>query len=123
MKLLLDACVWPGAAIELARRGHDVVWVGDWPAVPGDDEILAFAVKEERVVVTLDKDFGELAVVFGHAHSGIIRIVNFHISKHASVCLSAIGQHGEELAEGAIVTAEPGRLRVRPAQSDIAPNE
>ncbi len=123
MKLLLDACVWPGAAIELARRGHNVVWVGDWPTAPGDDEILAFAVKENRVVVTLDKDFGELAVVFGHAHSGIIQIVNFQISKHASVCLSAIEQHGEELAKGAIITAEPGRLRVRPAQTDIAPEE
>jgi predicted nuclease of predicted toxin-antitoxin system len=123
MKLLLDACVWPGAVSELAKQGHDVVWVGDWPTVPGDDEILAVAVKENRVVVTLDKDFGELAVVFGHAHSGIIRIVNFQISKHASVCLSAIERHGEELAEGAIVTAEPGRLRLRPAQSDIAHEE
>src|SRR5215469_9251134 len=90
MKLLLDACVWPGAATQLANHGHDVVWVGGWPTVPGDDEILAVAVRENRVVVTLDKDFGELAVVFGHAHSGIIRIVNFEISKHASVCLSAI---------------------------------
>ena len=123
MKLLLDACIWPGAATELARHGHDVVWVGDWPTAPGDDEILALAVKENRVVVTLDKDFGELAVVFGHAHSGIIRIVNFQISKYASVCLSAIEDHGEELAEGAIITAEPGRLRVRPAQTDPAPDQ
>ena len=80
MKLLLDACVWPGAASELAKHGHDVVWAGDWPTGPGDDEILAFAVTENRIVVTLDKDFGELAVVFGHAHSGIIRLVNFQIS-------------------------------------------
>jgi predicted nuclease of predicted toxin-antitoxin system len=123
MKLLLDACVWPGAAIELVSRGHDVVWVGDWPTALGDDEILAFAVKENRVVVTLDKDFGELAVVFGHVHSGIIRIVNFQISKHASVCLSAIEQHSEELTKGAIVTAEPGRFRVRPAQTDVAPDK
>jgi predicted nuclease of predicted toxin-antitoxin system len=123
MKLLLDACVWPGAATELARHAHDVVWAGDWPTGPGDDEILAFAVKENRIVVRLDKDFGELAVVFGHAHSGIIRLVNFQISKHASVCLSAIERHGAELANGAIVTAEPGRLRVRPAQSDVAPHE
>jgi predicted nuclease of predicted toxin-antitoxin system len=84
--------------------------------------ILAFAVEENRVVVKLDKDFGELAVVFGHAHSGIVRIVNFQISKHASVCLSAIEQHGEELAKRAIITAEPGRLRVRPAQTDLAPD-
>jgi predicted nuclease of predicted toxin-antitoxin system len=117
MKLLLDTCVWPGAVAELTAKGHDVLWVGDWPSDPGDDEILAFALREGRTVVTLDKDFGELAVAFGHAHSGIIRLVNFQISKHASVCLRAVEQHGEELAKGAIVTAEPGRLRVRPAPS------
>jgi predicted nuclease of predicted toxin-antitoxin system len=114
MKLLLDACVWPGAAAELVALGHDVVWAGDWPSL-GDEEILAIALKEGRVLVTIDKDFGELAVVFGVAHSGIIRIVNFRIAKHASVCREAIDRYGEELAKGAIITAEPGRLRVRPA--------
>ena len=114
MKLLLDTCVWPGMVGELTAQGHDVLWVGDWPSDPGDEEILSFALKEGRTVVTLDKDFGELAVAFGHAHSGIIRLVNFQVSKHASVCLSAIDQHGAELAQGAIITAEPGRLRLRP---------
>lgn len=113
MKLLLDACVWPGASAELAAHGHDVVWAGDFPESPADDEILALALAEGRVVVTLDKDFGELAVVFGKAHAGIIRIVNFRISRQAPVCLAAIEHHGDALASGAIVTAEPGRLRLR----------
>jgi predicted nuclease of predicted toxin-antitoxin system len=113
MKLLLDACVWPGAATELVSHGHDVVWAGDWPS-QADDEILAIALKEGRVLVTIDKDFGELAVVFGAAHCGIIRIVNFPIAKHASVCRQAIDRYGQKLAQGAIVTVEPGRLRMRP---------
>jgi predicted nuclease of predicted toxin-antitoxin system len=125
MKLLLDSCVWPGAVAELAAHGHDVVWVGDWPSDPGDEEILEFALKEGRTVVTLDKDFGELAVAFGRVHSGIIRLVNFRISKHAAVCLGAIEKHGESLVKGAIVTAEPGRLGLRPpplAASESAEN-
>jgi predicted nuclease of predicted toxin-antitoxin system len=117
VKLLLDNCVSPGIAVALTAAGHDVIWVGDWPADPGDEEILAFALKEGRTVVTLDKDFGELAVAFGRAHSGIIRLVNFPLSQHAAVCLAAIAQHGTELSDGAIVTAEPGRLRLRPAPS------
>jgi len=120
MKLLLDTCVWPGAVAELAAQGHEVIWVGDWPSDPGDEEILAFALQEGRTLVTLDKDFGELAVAFGHAHSGIIRLVNLPIAKHAAVCLSVIERHGGELAQGAIVTAEPGRVRVRPAPGDPA---
>jgi len=115
VKLLLDTCASPGVAAELTAQGHDVIWVGNWPSDPGDEEILAFALKEGRTVVTLDKDFGELAVAFGQPHSGIIRLVNFPVSKHASVCLSAIEQYSAELTQGAIVTAEPGRLRLRPA--------
>jgi predicted nuclease of predicted toxin-antitoxin system len=117
MRLLLDTCVSPKVATELVVHGHDVIWVGDWPSDPGDEEILAFALKEGRVVVTLDKDFAELAVAFGQAHSGIIRIVNLPLSKHGTVCLGALEQHGVELAGGAIVTAEPGRLRLRPASA------
>jgi predicted nuclease of predicted toxin-antitoxin system len=115
MKLLLDACVWPGAAAELENHGHEVLRVCDFPGNPPDEEILALALRDDRIVVTLDKDFGELAVAFGRAHAGIIRIVNFPISRHAAVCIRALEQHGEELARGAIVTAEPGRLRLRPA--------
>jgi predicted nuclease of predicted toxin-antitoxin system len=123
MKLLLDSCVSPSIATELTAQGHEVTWVGHWPSDPGDNEILASALKEGRIVVTLDKDFGELAVAFGQAHSGIIRLVNFPLSKHASVCLGALKQHGAELMQGAIVTAEPGRLRLRPAPSAEPPDE
>jgi predicted nuclease of predicted toxin-antitoxin system len=77
-------------------------WVGDWPADPGDSEIFAHALKEGLTIVTLDKDFGELAAVFGRAHSGIIRMVNLPLAKQAAVCLAAIDQHGAELLQGAI---------------------
>lgn len=63
--------------------------------------------------MTLDKDFGELAIVRGHPHRGIIRLVNQSATVHADVCLRVIAQYGVELEAGAIVTAEPGRLRVR----------
>ena len=63
MKLLLDTCVWGGAVKPLVDAGHDVVWTGAWESDPDDDEILALAYREQRVLVTLDKDFGELAIV------------------------------------------------------------
>ena len=59
MRLLLDTCVWGGACKDLRANGHDVVWAGEWPEDPGDEEILQRAYREERVLVTLDKDFGE----------------------------------------------------------------
>ena len=68
MRFLLDTCVWGGASKELQAEGHDVIWAGDWPEDPGDDEILERAHREERLLVTLDKDFGELAIVRGMPH-------------------------------------------------------
>ncbi len=115
MRLLLDSCVSPGAANELRQAGHDVDWVGDWEADPGDEEILAAALRETRVLVTLDKDIGELAVVFGHPHCGILRIVNFRAVQQAGTIEQVIGLHGPELETSAIITAEPGKVRIRPA--------
>ena len=40
MKILLDSCVWGKARGELGSAGHDVVWAGNWPKDPGDEEIL-----------------------------------------------------------------------------------
>lgn len=113
MKLLLDTCVWGGVRLELAQAGHDVVWTGDWQQDPGDEEILAYAFREGRVVVTLDKDFGELVIVQEAAHCGVLRLVNFSARRQGLVCQHVIALHGKELESGAIITAEPGRLRLR----------
>lgn len=77
MKLLLDCCVWGKAADQLRVAGHDVVWAGDWDEDPGDSVILSIANQEDRIVVTIDKDFGELAVKDRMPHHGIVRIVGF----------------------------------------------
>jgi predicted nuclease of predicted toxin-antitoxin system len=115
MKILLDTCVWGGARNHLEAAGHDVVWAGDWREDPGDEEILAHAHKEARILVTLDKDFGEMAIAREIPHSGIIRLVNFRAREQGVICLRVIGMYGNELQRGALVTAEPGRLRIRPS--------
>src|ERR1700722_9642136 len=117
MNLLLDTCICGQAADELRAAGHDVVWTGDWPRDPGDEAILAQAHAEARILVTLDKDFGELAIVRGLPHSGIVRISNFSARAQGKVVQQVLEQHGGELQKGAVVTAEPGRLRVRPPDS------
>jgi predicted nuclease of predicted toxin-antitoxin system len=114
VKLLLDTCVWGGVQTELVSAGYDVVWTGDWSEDPGDEEILATAYSEGRILVTLDKDFGELAIVRGTAHCGILRLVNLSTRQQAAVCLRVLELYGNELASGAIVTAELGRVRIRP---------
>lgn len=81
MKLLLDACVWGGAKKFLENLGHDVVWAGEWLEDPGDREILNQAHAECRVLVTLGKDFGQIAILEGVYHSGILRLVDISAKK------------------------------------------
>ena len=113
MKVLLDTCVWGGVQQALSAAGHDVIWTGDWDEDPGDDEILAYADSEGRVLVTLDKDFGTLAFRYGRPHSGILRLVNLSIQQQATVCLHVLFYHEPALRAGAIITAEFDRVRIR----------
>ena len=98
--------MWPGSVQELRANGHDVSWVGEWP-------ILARAAAEGRVLVTLDNDFGALAVLHRQRHAGIIRIIEESVWLHAAQRERAIAEHGQVLSEGAIVVVEGERMRVR----------
>ncbi len=115
MKLLLDTCVWGGVKAELEAAGHDVLWTGELPQDPGDEEILAMAHREQRVLVTLDKDFGELAIRRSLPHCGIVRLVNISARRQATISQHVLTRYGEELARGAIITVEADRVRIRPA--------
>jgi predicted nuclease of predicted toxin-antitoxin system len=113
LKVLLDACVWGAAKAELEAAGHEVVWAGDWPEDPGDDTILARAYEARCVLVTLDKDFGELAVLPQIPHAGIVRPVGVSAQAEANACLRVFEFHAAELLAGAIIAVTPGRLRIR----------
>jgi predicted nuclease of predicted toxin-antitoxin system len=118
MRVLLDACVWNGALKDLQSAGHDVLWAGDWEQDPGDEEILAKAHNERRVLITLDKDFGELAVVKRVPHSGIIRLVNFSARQQGLIALRILTHYVEESSSGAIITVDSRRIRIRPPLKD-----
>lgn len=120
MRLLLDSCVWGKAKEELIASGHDVVWAGDWIADPGDSAILKRAHDEGRVLVTLDKDFGELVIVFRQVHAGIIRMHKVSARQQAGMVLKVLAAHADELTSGAIVSVNEYRIRVR--RTDFADN-
>lgn len=117
MKVLLDTCVWGGVREPLREAGHDVTWAGEWPEDPGDEEILAQAHGDSRVLVTLDKDFGELAIVHGQQHSGIVRLVALSTAQQADMCVAVLAKYESELEAGSIVTVESGRVRIRPSSA------
>lgn len=113
MRPLADTNIWHQAVAHLRTAGHDVIWAGDWQPDPGDQAILAAAYEQQRIVVTLDKDFGDLAVQQRLPHAGIIRLVNFSVQKQAAVTLEILDRYAQELTQGAVITAEPGYVRIR----------
>lgn len=114
MKLLLDNCLSPAVGRQLRAAGHDVVTVSDWSSDPGDPEIVRRAEAERRVLVTLDKDFGKLAMVHKMPHFGIIRIAGgFRSDQHGLVLDQLLAEHGDLLDAGAMIVVEGTKMRVR----------
>src|SRR5438067_1052818 len=103
MKVLLDSCVSGQAVAAVRHAGHDVIWTGDWPSDPGDEQILRFAADESRVLVTIDKDFGELVIVQGIVHVGLIRLVGFRAGEQGSAVVRLLSTYEAELTSGAIL--------------------
>lgn len=61
MKLLADENIPQAVVAQLRQQGHDILWIRtDRPGI-ADDEVLELAQNEKRVLITFDKDFGELA--------------------------------------------------------------
>jgi len=116
VKLLLDTCVSGVARNLLKSAGNDVTWSAEWDSDPGDEEILVRAYREGRILVTIDKDFGELAIVRGLQHAGIMRLVGLRSGQQGPVCAGVLARYGAELCAGAIVTAGLSRVRIRPAE-------
>lgn len=114
MKLLADEN-FPGlAVVALRKAGHDVLWARTDMTGSPDNEILARACAELRVIVTFDKDFGELAYRFGLPSScGVItfRLVPSSPEFVAERAVAVLQSRNDW--QGMFAIAEETRIRVR----------
>jgi predicted nuclease of predicted toxin-antitoxin system len=97
----------------MRAAGFDVEWAGSWPSDPGDDEILTRSIAEMRILITLDKDFGELAVRRRVAHCGIMRLVGFAARRIAPTCIQVLRRYEADFTVGCLVTVDQNRVRIR----------
>ena len=112
MKFLVDRCAGRRLADWLANLGHDVSFTSGAGPDPGDVELLAQATREGRVLVTIDKDFGELIFARQHEHCGLVRLPDVPSHQRISLLERALALHGDDLRAGAVITARGARLRV-----------
>jgi predicted nuclease of predicted toxin-antitoxin system len=113
MKFLLDSCVSKFAVNELQAAGMDVNWIPEMGPDPGDEAILEMALKEDRVLVTIDKDFGDLVFVFDRPHPAIIRLVDIRANKQGEGLMQVVKSHKEDIERKALITVDGYRIRVR----------
>lgn len=104
------------AVVEFLRNlGHDVMAVSENIPQADDSIILDWAVKEKRILITNDKDFGELVFRTGQAHHGVV-LLRLHDESAANriqmVKIVLVGYAGR-LAGHFVVASERG-IRIRP---------
>lgn len=116
MSLLLDQGLPRSAAALLRALGVEAFHTGEIGlATAADAVILEHALREGRIVVTLDADFHALLAFAGAMEPSIIRIRIEGLRAEALVALirRVLDEYDEELELGAMVTVQPGRIRVR----------
>lgn len=96
----------------LRAAGHDAAWVPEAGADPGDETILVWAERDRRVLITLDKDFGELVFVQGRLHCGLVRLLDMPVTEQASAAVELVASHAVDLDAGAVIVVERARVRV-----------
>lgn len=113
MKFLVDECVGAGIYQWLRVQGYDTVAIIEVSPGISDTEVLALAQQEKRILVTMDKDFGELVFRDNATHSGIIllRLKGWPLERRVSAIAGVLASYANELEDNFIVvTAQNVRI-------------
>jgi len=117
MNFLVDEGVDRQIVDKLRQDGHAVLYIAEMAPGIADDEVLEIANEKGALLLTSDKDFGELVYRQGRLMSGVIlvRLAGLSPIRKAEIVASAIGQHSDELSSAfAVVT--PTTVRIRRAK-------
>lgn len=114
MNLLADECVMAEVVARLRADGHTVEAAGDAARGATDDDVLARAAASGQVLVTADKDFGELVYRLGRAHAGVVllRLAGMPAADRAAAVSAVFRDRADELP-GNFTVIDPHMVRVR----------
>ena len=114
MKFLADECCDTGLVATLREDGHDVLYVLEEKAGVSDDVVLLDAYNEERILLTEDKDFGDLVYRLKKPSKGIILIRIDVKERHMKwLRLKKLIEKYEERLPGHFVVIDTQKFRFR----------
>ena len=116
MNLLADEGVDRPVVERLRQDGHVVLYVAEMEPGSSDEEILRKANKQLSLLITADKDFGEMVFRQNLLSAGgvvLIRLAGLSSERKAEVVSRVFRDRGTELPQSFSVIS-PGRVRIRP---------
>jgi len=114
LKLLIDLGVGKRLEEFLRRNGYDISAVRDIDPRMEDSQILRIAESEQRIVVTMDKDFGELIYNAKQAHTGVLllRMEDARAEEKIRIVAMILKEHSDKL-QNHFCVYQDGRIRIR----------
>lgn len=116
MRFLADMGVSIRVVDWLLNHGHDAVHLRDQGLCTlSDDHIFAKAITENRIVITFDLDFGEIAARHLGQRTGVIvfRIRNTRVTHVIERLENVLTESCKALEAGAVIVIEESRHRIR----------
>ena len=115
MKFLVDECLGYSVTKWLQSHGYDVVSIVEVSPGISDDQVLHKALLENRILITMDKDFGDIVFRSNKDHCGIIllRLVDDQLSRKITILSNVLTQHAHELENNFIVVTDQSIRIVR----------
>jgi predicted nuclease of predicted toxin-antitoxin system len=114
MKFLADENMDAPIVERLRNDGHQIWYVAEMSSGIDDDTVLGLASKEDAILLTADKDFGELVFRLQRISTGVVllRLAGLLISAKVEIVSTMIQEHESEL-RGAFTVLSPKSLRIR----------
>jgi predicted nuclease of predicted toxin-antitoxin system len=114
MNLLADESVDQPVVDRLREDGHEVFSIAEMEPSISDEAVLAIANQRGAVLLTADKDFGELVFRQGRVSAGVLlmRLAGLSPATKATMVSAVIREHTSELSH-AFTVVSPGMIRIR----------
>ena len=115
MKFLFDQSADFRLIPHLRQLGHDVQAISqNYPHSLADEDVLAIAREERRILVVADRDFGELIFHQQLVHAGVIffRLPGAQLHTKIEHFNTVLQEHANEIEHGAFLVVSPGQIRV-----------
>jgi predicted nuclease of predicted toxin-antitoxin system len=115
MKFVADEGVDSLIVLRLREAGYSVWYIAEMAAGISDSEVLNLANQEDAILLTADKDFGDLVYRQKRISSGVIlvRLHGYLPERKANVIISTLQKYGKELPHSFTVIT-PTKVRIRP---------